>query len=155
MALNQEGIAQLKADLRANAKHYNQNSFCKTTPDCGTECCMAGFCLMRKVSAATFNALVKALPVDGRRNADGLYERFTEDCVRAGCAQLGIVVAARRRNHPDALPPIFGSWKEWPFDLAAAYATADHNHAYADMAEVACAALDRIDEYGRFNKEAV
>jgi hypothetical protein len=155
MTLNLEGIAQLKADLRANAEHYNQNRFGKLTKHCGTECCMAGFCFMRKVGAAAFNALVKELSVDNRDGA--LYDRFTEDCVRAGCVQLGIVMDStlERWKHPGHLPPIFDYWTEWPADLSAAYDAAEYDHDHAAMAEVACAALDRIDEYGCFNKEAV
>jgi hypothetical protein len=151
MPLNQEGIAQLKADLRANAQHYNQNSFGKITPDCGTECCMAGLCFMRKVSVSKFNVIVKELAVDDH---DGvLYEQFVSACVHAGGVQLGLTMNAEYwAPTNDYLPPIFNNWTDWPRDLAAAYAAAEYDP--AATAEVACMALDRIDEYGCF-KEAV
>lgn len=141
MPLNLEGIAQLKADLRANAKHYNQQNFGIVTPECGTEACMAGMCRMREVGLEAFTKSVRPVEHEG-------FNDFVEECVTAGVAQLGI---ENLKDYDGAeTPPIFESYHAWPTDLLEAYQEAEEEHDHAAMAEVACAALDRIDEYGWF-----
>lgn len=149
MRLNQAGKDQLKADLRANAKRYTQNRFGVITKDCGTECCMAGMCLMRKIGAVAFEVEVRKGP---------MAESFINACLAAGAEQLGITMLdddeyeeiTREDEDGTTLAPIFAQVKYWPEDLRADYEEAEEKHDHVGMAEVACRALDQIDENGVF-----
>lgn len=143
MPLSAEGIAQLKADLRANAKHYNQEKFGVVTPECGTEACMAGMCRMREIGLEAFTKSIEPQFSEG-------FEGFVADCVAAGVAQLGITLLDPEDYDEGELPPIFEGYHQWPEDLSGAFGDAADKHDHAAMAEVACAALDRIDENGNF-----
>lgn len=135
MPINLKGVELLKADLRANANEYKQSTFGKITPDqdgdesaCGTEQCMAGFCYLREVGKDVYISAI-------RSNQD-----MQELCVTPGLRQLGI-------NYEPGweCPIIFDSHCTWPDDLAKAY-----RHAITDdeRVEVACAALDRLNDDG-------
>lgn len=143
MPLNLDGIAQLKADLRANARHYNQQKFGIVTPECGTEACMAGMCRMREIGLEAFTKSIK--PLDHEDFSD-----FVSDCVAAGAAQLGLTLLSPEDYGEGEIPPIFEAYHQWPEDLAEAFGDAMDKHNHAAMAEVACVALDRIDEHGCF-----
>lgn len=125
--LNKAGIEQLKADLRAKPKRYNQDSFGKITA-CGTEMCMAGHCLARKLGLRRFNAKLKKGEINGR---------FDQQSIDAGIKQLGI------RKY--CFPQIFRPPQEWPFDISNRYSYAENNHDHKAMVEVACEALDRLE----------
>jgi hypothetical protein len=143
--LNQEGIEQLKADLRANAARYDQNNFGETASACGTIACMAGMCYLRKVGEQVF--LRRILDVQGahrgfmREQLMVVSSGFMDDCIQAGVDQLGLTLTDER-------PLIFESAGQWPHDLRRAYSEADNVGDHEAMVEVACAALDRMDEYG-------
>lgn len=138
MALKRDGIEQLKADLRANARHYNQGRFGVVTPECWTEACMAGMCLMRRIGIDAFTQRVIHSPVGG-------IGRFIDDCLLAAAEQLGLELPT---DDLSELPLIFADSSYWPDDLRYRYKRAEARHDHAAMAEVACAALDRIDENG-------
>ena len=152
--MDMHGIAQLKADLRTNATHYNQNDFVITTPECGTEMCMAGMCLMRKTGKEEFDALVAKYPKNSQR-----FNEFVDMCLLAGAEQLGIELLSQEEYEDlsleagldgDTLPAIFSKVSNWPDDLREEYEEYSERHNHIGMAEVACAALDRIDDNGTF-----
>lgn len=143
MTLNLDGIAQLKADLRANAKHYNQQNFGVVTPECGTEACMAGMCLMRQIGLDAFTKSIKTMK-------DAGFHGFTSACIAAGADQIGITLLEPDEYGRGEVPPIFEVQTSWPEDLKDSYTDAKEKHDHAAMAEVACAALDRIDDNGCF-----
>jgi hypothetical protein len=148
MPLNKEGIEQLKADLRANARWYNQGTFGELVngEECGTECCMAGACHLRKVGAEEFTRqlgeLAKARALSLLDEQPKIEEQFMQACIEAGVAQLGI------GNHYECLPQIFAPAGAWPRDLGDAYREASYAYDYQGMVEAACAALDRMDDDG-------
>jgi hypothetical protein len=140
MALNKEGIAQLKFDLRANAERYNQYTFGRET-DCGTVCCMAGLCLRRQVGEETFKRDVQyALANYGRH-------MFGQTCVAAAAKQLGVSLL-HERDYVARVPTIFANVCFWPSDLGYAYVQALARGDQQAVAEVACMALDRMTEHG-------
>jgi hypothetical protein len=141
MTLNLEGIAQLKFDLRANAEHYNQDTFGEET-DCGTVCCMAGLCLRRQVGEETFKSLQDASVVHYERY------RFGQTCVAAAAKQLGVALLHEWEYGAGGLPPIFANVVFWPSDLGDMYVQAHARGDQQAMAEVACMALDRMDDHG-------
>jgi hypothetical protein len=154
MPLNREGIEQLKADLRANAKHYSQNSFGRIKPECGTEACMAGMCLIRKIGMDAFTQRTKEAMIDDR---DGQFTKFVNECLNAAADQIGLTVldeqaymdaAHAHDRHSDGLPPVFSSADLWPTELADKYGDASDAHDHEAMANIACQVLDRIDENG-------
>lgn len=120
MPLNKEGIEQLKADLRASAKLYNQDTFGSVT-DCGTELCMAGMCLLREVGPQKYKEISTQGPL------------LAEACLAAGERQLGI--------ETDRFPTIFASADNWPEDLNEKYDSAKDG---ASRVVAACEALDRL-----------
>lgn len=138
MPINQEGVEKLKADLRANAKDYKQQTFGRVSDyrdddsACGTEQCMAGFCYLREVG---FEKYVGAI----RGDSDSM-ELL---CITAGAKQLGIDC------DPEYCPDIFESHHVWPVDLGRAYREAQTNDA---RVEAACAALDRLNDDGSIKK---
>jgi hypothetical protein len=144
--MNKAGIEQLKADLRANAEHYDQNDFGTITEDCGTEACMAGFCLMRQLGFDEFTERVKATG-NWLTFSPIKWLTFRRACLRAAVEQLGLEIL------PDdaGLPPIFSYIEAWPSDLRRAYSAAAVDHDHAAMTEVACQALDRMDVHGFIN----
>jgi hypothetical protein len=141
MALNQEGIAQLKFDLRANAERYNQDTFGMDT-DCGTVCCMAGLCLRRQVGDEEFKRDVQDASVVHHERY-----RLGQACVAAAAKQLGVALL-HEWEYGVGLPPIFANVVLWPSDLGYAYVQALARGDQQAMAEVACMALDRMDEHG-------
>jgi hypothetical protein len=156
MALNREGIEQLKADLRANAKHYNQNKFGVIKNACGTEACMAGMCLMRVVGIEEFTARVQKN--NGYTTPE---DPFIDDCLRAGAEQIGLTILSEDEYEEiaddadmetDGLPPIFSASDFWPVTLRYRYEDAQARHDHEAMAEIACEALDMIDENGVFKQ---
>lgn len=144
MPLNKEGIAQLKFDLRSNAKRYAQDTFGQRVGgDCGTACCMAGWCLRREIGEQKFTNAVDDLTW----MTQFVWQRR---CIFVGARQLGITLL------PDTdicrgVPQIFMGHSHWPLDLWRRYSnamTAFPNSDHHAMVEVACDALDRMDEYG-------
>lgn len=133
--LNTEGIELLKADMRANANAYKQETFGHrvrdmTDSDNTLVLCMAGFCLIRKVGQTAFeNMLIK----------DGF---FAEKAVKAGIEQLGIIPIKKM------VPCIFNYVEYWPQDLRARYNEAITQQ---ERVEVAWAALDRLRIDGSIN----
>jgi hypothetical protein len=144
MTLNKEGIAQLKFDLRANAEHYNQTTFGMDT-DCGTVCCMAGLCLRRQVGEETFKSWLQDASVHHERY------RFGQTCVAAAAKQLGVALL-HEWEYAVAVPTIFANVVYWPSDLGDMYVQAHDRGDQQAMAEVACMALDRMDEHGLIAK---
>jgi hypothetical protein len=155
--MNKAGIEQLKADLRANAERYDQSDFGTITKDCGTEACMAGFCLMRQLGFDEFTERIKD-------NGSWLtfspikWLTFRRACLRAAVEQLGLEILPDDGVLPpilggvDAgLPPIFSYVEDWPSDLRRAYSAAAVDHDHPAMVEVACQALDRMDVHGFIN----
>jgi hypothetical protein len=156
MALNREGIEQLKADLRANAKHYNQDKFGDIKNECGTEACLAGMCLMRTVGLDKFTKLVKHAD-----EKETVHSKFVNDCLQAGAEQIGLTllseeeyeeIAAEGDMGSDSVPPIFSASDFWPVPLSDRYEDAQARHDHEAMAEIACEALDMIDENGVFKQ---
>ena len=141
--MNKEGIELLKSDLRHYAKSYNQNTFGSTwlkgrseTSDRGTFMCAAGLCLMRKIGTQGFYERVK----EAESNNYTFFVRFRADCMNAGIEQLGLGMGI-------SSPDIFSAVEHWPLDLYREYEFAETPKA---LVEVACKALDLIDEYGNF-----
>lgn len=151
--LNHEGIELLKSDLRTNAKHYNQQKFGQITPECGTEACMAGMCLMRKLGYEEFTKQAMKAVSDLSYGND--FRKFMDACLDSAAKQLGLTLLSEneyesKTDGETELPPIFSEAGDWPEDLREEYYTADEKHDHQAMAEVACKALDRIDENGFF-----
>lgn len=151
--LNREGIELLKSDLRADAIHYDQRSFGSVTAPCGTVACIAGMCLRRAIGHDQFTARIRQL-TETTGNGWG---DFVADCLAAAIEQIGITVLPRRQydriavdSHLESggLPPIFCAPYYWPPDLRKRYNMAAKIHDHAATVEVACAALDRMNEYG-------
>jgi hypothetical protein len=146
--LNQWGVERLKADLRANAQHYNQSYFGTTNELCGTEACMAGMCFMRQLGFSAFTAKVTAV-----QKGNASWIRFSVDCVDSAAQQMGLELLGASdyyaiHHNGGGMPPIFGDAENWPPDLATAYRIAKAKHDHPAMVEVACAALDRMDVHG-------
>ena len=99
MVVNREGILKLAADLVDNWQRYDQDTFGEDR-ECGTVCCMAGFCLINEVGTKRFNQINRDepfnLPVMARR---------------AGARQLGIPFGAL----------LFYDTIYWPSDLRREY----------------------------------
>jgi hypothetical protein len=131
MGLNTRGIRQLADQLVANKKLYEQGTFGVKT-DCGTVCCLAGFCYLRKIGSRKFNALVTKEELEG------------DDCVKAGKKQLGIKASS---------PVIFQGLGTWPADLEREY----RQNGPRGRVIVALKALQRLRGNGNIdsNKEAV
>jgi hypothetical protein len=153
MPLNREGIELLKADLRRYARHYNQSTFGEVTAECGTECCMAGLCLMRKMGMEEFNKYVRVV---ARLRSEAVLghglinERLAHDCVRAGAAQLGLEIDLDDYiSGGGLLPHIFAPVSDWPSYLRVPYTKAAERHDHVAMAEAACRALDEMGPDGR------
>jgi hypothetical protein len=155
--LNQEGIRQLKFDLRSNAEQYDQEQFGTVeyilqqdnSTECSTVCCMAGWCLRRRMGSVMFTQWA----LDARRTY--AQYAFGQECMRAAAEQLGLSLLTEeeyyRRMWPQftsALPPIFGPLNCWPPDLRKRYQAASAKGDRQAVAEVACDALDRMDEHG-------
>lgn len=97
--LNRKGIMLLADDLVAHQKRYMQETWGKKT-DCGTVCCLAGFCYLRKIGLRKFESELRFDLDDG--------------AVRdAGCGQLGL----RMINFPQLFCPV----DQWPSDLSDEY----------------------------------
>lgn len=153
MPLNREGIELLKADLRADVRRYDQATYGEPRfmAGCGTVCCMAGACLRRETGAEEFDRRVMAIYRD---DGDGWnYEQFVAACVAAGVRQLGFEfnLLARYVNNT---PRIFCVPDHWPADLHHDYICAAAGDDHQALVEVACRALDRMDEYGNIDLEA-
>jgi hypothetical protein len=151
MPLNREGIEQLKADLRANARHYNQQRLGEVNPDCGTETCLAGMCLMRSIGHDEFTLRVLGMGTPWEET----FSAFKNDCFQAASSQIGLTMLAEEEYEEaaegsDGLPPIFSSIASWPAELSGLYEEASRRHDHEAMVEIACVALDRIDENGFF-----
>jgi hypothetical protein len=154
MPLNKEGIAQLKADLRADVRRYDQDTYGEPRfmAGCGTVCCMAGACLRRETGAEEFDRRVMALDHD---DGDGWnYEQFVAACVAATVRQLGIKFDLARCCTVSRTPRIFCVPYHWPADLRRDYMSAANVDDHQALVEVACRALDRMDEYGNIDLEA-
>jgi hypothetical protein len=143
MALNKEGIELLKADLRANAKLYDQNSYGHCDWECGTVACIAGTCLRRAIGTDAFTLAARVAGGNLDRN-------FVDNCLHAGAAQLGIVLAPIDGHFK--IPHIFMPASSWPADLWRQYAQAHMAYDHLAMVETACTALDRMDEYGEIKE---
>lgn len=109
MGLNKKGIRLLADDLVANQKRYNQGTF-GSKDECGTVCCLAGFCYAREIGYRKFSSLARKWsdPADG-----------FDLCVPAGYAQLGI--PSGRDPRTKTLPSIFSGLWRWPDDLQDEY----------------------------------
>ena len=142
MALNKEGIEQLKSDLRASAARYDQNNFGKTDSACGTTACMAGMCYLRKVGEQEFLRRILDIEDCSRDNVTTPSTLFVGDCIQAGVDQLGLT------RTDDARASIFDGVDTWPRDLYRDYKEAESVDDHEAMVEVACSALDRMDKYG-------
>jgi hypothetical protein len=147
--MNKAGIEQLKADLRANAERYDQSDFGTITKDCGTEACMAGFCLMRQLGFDEFTERIKDNGSWTTFRSDR-WLAFRQACLRASVEQLGLEPLLEV-DYDNWLPPIFDTALLWPSDLRRAYSAAAERHDHAAMTEVACQALDRMDVHGFIN----
>jgi hypothetical protein len=156
MPLNKEGIAQLKFDLRSNAERYSQDTFGQLSAECGTVCCMAGWCLRREMGEQAFAYVVLNLIWVTQPT-------WQRHCIFVGARQLGITLLPNTgiigrgttgiigRGAPQILmgaPQIFMGHSHWPLDLGRRYADAMAASDHYAMVEVACDALDRMDEYG-------
>jgi hypothetical protein len=161
MALNKEGIAQLKFDLRANAERYNQDTFGRESKDCGTVCCMAGLCLRRQMGDEEFKYGLQ------RVFTNGSYYKFGRVCIQAAAKQLGMVLLSEKEysmlmyrreglhGTTSTMPAIFSSVDYWPRDLRHMYGWAYCKGDRQAVAEVACMALDRMDVNGFIAELAV
>jgi hypothetical protein len=98
MPLNKQGIRRLADMLVANKKLYSQQTFGRQN-ECGTTCCLAGFCLLEEVGRRKFKTLI------GK-------DDFAKDCTKAGRKLLGIRTSD---------PALFNSLDCWPEDLASEY----------------------------------
>lgn len=137
MPINKEGVELLKADMLANSGAYFQDCFGEiiaTYSECGTIQCMAGFCYLRKVGESLFKAALN--PVYGDEFV------FEDECVKSGIAQLGI---KQKQEWYGVVPKIFCGASLWPVDLGNAYEDAVTGR---ERVEVACRALDRLNEDG-------
>jgi hypothetical protein len=129
MGLNKKGILQLADDLVAHKKLYDQSRY-GARNECGTVCCMAGFCKRREVGARTF----------GRMVAKWMFSWSGSDvCAPAGSKQLGV---------PQD-PQIFEPASEWPLDLSDIYFS---NGANARV-RAALLALQRLREDGSIDPD--
>lgn len=150
MPLNKEGIETLKADLRHDAMRYKQSTFGQFDDDCGTQCCLAGMCLLRKVGQQEFHSIVR----------DAIYNMDKSEIynlsMQAAAEQLGIELLTDHQyfdlTDETCMPPIFAETDCWPEDLEERYYDAYSNYDYEAAVEVACEALDRIDVHGMFIK---
>jgi hypothetical protein len=144
MPLNKEGIAQLKFDLRSNAERYSQDTFGQLSAECGTVCCMAGWCLRREIGEQEFAYVVLNLIWVAR-------DTWQRKCIFVGARQLGITLLPDTGTICRGVPQIFMGHSHWPLDLGRRYSdamTAFPNSDHHAMVEAACDALDRMDEYG-------
>jgi len=141
MGLSKKGINQLADDLVRNKKRYNQNRFgiIRTKSkgfdkeECGTFCCLAGFCYLAKLgSLRLFQKEVKL----------GI-EKFENNCKRAGRRQLGLSKDA------DKFPQIFLSLSEWPDDLQDEYESNGPEHRVI----TALKALQRLRPDGTIDRD--
>jgi hypothetical protein len=132
MGLNTRGIRRLADQLVANKKLYEQHTFGAKT-ECGTTCCLAGFCYLETIGSRKFNALVKSEELNG------------DDCLKAGKKQLGIKASSS--------PVIFQGLGAWPVDLAEEY----RQNGPRGRVIVALKALQRLRGNGNIdpNKKAV
>lgn len=128
--INKANVELLKADLRANARRYDQSTYGEVDDECGTVGCLAGFCLMRAVGDAAYGWLVKSGDID-------------EFARTAGEEFLGVGTSFKSIDRSIFDP---GDW--WPRDLAERYAAAEDAQDRAAMVEVACDALDRLQDDG-------
>ncbi len=96
--LNKAGIRLLADDLVANKKMYDQDTF-GDREECGTFCCLAGFCYRREIGARRFTLWAK--------NED----KDTDLAKDAGRKQLGL------KDDID----IFNLFAYWPDDLVEEY----------------------------------
>lgn len=162
MPLNKEGIETLKRDLRAEAARYDQSTFGsdrapKVTGEslCGTVCCMAGFCLQRRLGRAEFDRRVTSSITAMERAwrlEEACQERsdFVDACLTAAVEQLGLEYAGFSFG---GLPPVLAGMGGWPADLHKRYHDAWLAGDHAAKAEAACDALDRMDDRGTFPAE--
>lgn len=136
MPINKEGVELLKSDMRANPRAYEQMNFGRiaTENECGTAQCMAGFCYLRKVGILYF---IEKLKDDSESPG-----QFEISCAEAAMDQLGIV---RYDPKKVRLADIFRGPFAWPSDLADAFDSSDTS---SERVEVACRALDRLNEDG-------
>jgi hypothetical protein len=97
--LNKAGIRLLADDLVAHKKMYDQDTYGDYENECGTFCCLAGFCYRREIGARKFAQWAK----DKGKDTD-----LAED---AGRKQLGL------KDDID----IFNPFECWPSDLVEEY----------------------------------
>jgi hypothetical protein len=124
--LNKAGIRQLADDLVANKKRYNQQTF-GDKEDCGTVCCLAGFCSIRSVGLRKFNKWIddESDPVIDPRGD--------------GAKQLGIPRNADLFDYVDS----------WPSDLGEEY----RENGPRGRVIVALKALQRMREDGSIDPD--
>lgn len=136
MPLNRKGIMKLADALVNHQKKYDQNAFGKRTEDCGTVCCLAGFCYIEEIGTRAFNKEVKL--ANDYSIAGG--ETFAENCMDAGRRQLGI---------RDKWPQVFQELGEWPTDLYEQYqSNGPRAHVIA-----ALMGLERLQVNGKIGKK--
>ena len=135
--MNQDGINTLAADLLATLEStshltYDQDEF-GTEAECGTVCCMAGLCLIRKV---------------GRAASSGVISVFwgSASSLEAGVEQLGLVTNVLS-------PIIFSGASNWPKDLSRRYYAAANSR--LERVNVALDALARLNEDGSIRELSV
>lgn len=138
MAINQLGIQLLADDLVMNTEMYRQDVFV-TRDECGTACCMAGLCLLRKVGADQFYARFGFRLI----YPPSLTAQFAEAAEAAGREQLGL----NSKN----FPRIFMAAAQWPTDLAVRFREARPSR--AKQALIALHALQRTYGDGSIDHE--
>jgi hypothetical protein len=103
---------------------------------------MAGMCYLRKVGEQEFLRRILDIEDCFWDNVTTSLTLFVRDCIQAGVDQLGLT------RTDDARASIFDGVGAWPRDLYRAYKEAKNVDDHEAMVEVACSALDRMDEYG-------
>jgi hypothetical protein len=147
MPINRENVEALKAMMRAKPRSYSQQTFGKFVNDsvaeCNTECCMAGFCRIAEVGLPQY--MQELLKSKGDTDEELTSFDFNELCVESGLRFLGI-------SRYDECPSIFDGHYCWPKDLSEAYRGAENP---VERVEVACRALDRLQEDGSIGRSAL
>jgi hypothetical protein len=135
--LNKAGIRQLADDLVANKKMYDQDDF-GSREECGTVCCLAGFCYRHEIGARKFTLWAKD---EDHKN---------DDCIKSGLKQLGLPVIKSDYSWIEVeSPQVFGMINIWPDDLEDEY----YENGPRGRVIVALKALQRLREDGTIDPD--
>ena len=130
--LNRKGILLLADDLVAHKKMYDQDEL-SSVGECGTVCCLAGFCFRRKIGPRMFNKWAK-------EDDSGRHLYTANEAFDAGGEQLG--VGWRGGN-------IFAGISNWPDDLENEY----YENGPRGRVVVALKALQRLRSDGTIDPD--